>query len=58
VAGPFTFALGFTVIGDETTSPDSLPTTGFAVVGSLAVAVVLLGAGLLAKSIGRKAGKS
>lgn len=57
VAGPFTFALGFTVMGDEAATLDDLPETGFAVVGSLAAAGVLLGAGMLAKLSGRKGGK-
>lgn len=49
VAGPFTFAIGFTVMGDETAGRSNLPVTGFAVAGSLAAGAVLLGAGLFAK---------
>lgn len=57
VAGPFTFALGFTVLGDETEMRNDLADTGFAVAGPLAATVILLGAGLLAKLSGRRAGK-
>lgn len=58
VAGPFTFALGFTVMGDEAARPNDLAETGFAVVGSISTAVVLLGAGLFAKFSGRRVGRS
>lgn len=57
-AGPFTFALGFTVIGDETMRNNSLPDTGFAAVGVLIAAVALLAAGLFARLAGRRTGKS
>lgn len=49
VTGPFTFALGFTVMGDEAVTPNRLPDTGFAVVGTLSAALLLLGAGVAAK---------
>lgn len=58
VAGPFTFALGFTVSGDEAARQPDLPVTGFAIAGALAAGVMLLGAGLLAKLIGRRAGRT
>lgn len=59
VAGPFTFALGFTVMGngDETARPSSLPVTGSAIAGALAAGTMLLGAGLLARSSWRRAGR-
>jgi hypothetical protein len=58
VAGPFTFALGFTVMGDEAARRSNLPMTGLAVGGSLAAAIVLLGAGLFARFSGRRVGKA
>ncbi|WP_309107120.1 hypothetical protein [Arthrobacter sp.] len=57
-AGPFAFALGFTVMGDEASRRSELPETGFAVAGALATGVALLGAGLFAKVTGRRAAKS
>jgi hypothetical protein len=57
VAGPFTFALGFTVMGDESATPGSLPATGSAIAGALAAGTILLGAGLLAKLGYRRAGR-
>jgi hypothetical protein len=54
---PFTFALGFTVLGDEAAGNYGLPDTGFSGVGVLTAAVVLLGVGLFATLAGRRAGK-
>ena len=56
-SGPFTFALGFTVMGDASGTPSDLAVTGFAVIGSLSTAAVLLIAGLLAKFTGRRSGR-
>jgi hypothetical protein len=58
-SGSFSFALGFTVVGDEAAMDDSLPHTGLTGVGALGAAGALLGAGLLIRLAGsRRAGKS
>lgn len=54
----FTFALGFTVMGDDAAGSNKLAKTGLAAAGFLAVAVLLLGAGLIVKLAGRSVGKS
>lgn len=57
-ADSFTFALGFTVMGDDQTGGSSaLPNTGTAGTGLLAAAAAFIGAGLTALFLGRKAGK-
>ena len=53
-SGPFTFALGFTAMGDEALAETQLPHTGFAAIGLLAAAFILLAAGFLARVAGRK----
>lgn len=53
-SGPFTFALGFTAMGDEAKAETQMPHTGFAAIGLLAAAFILLAAGFLAKVAGRK----
>lgn len=58
-AEPYTFALGFTVMGDDPTMDrNALPNTGTAAVGLLAAAGALAGAGAIAVFLGRKEGKT
>ncbi|AUZ35687.1 hypothetical protein C3B78_15350 [Arthrobacter sp. PGP41] len=56
VSGPFTFALGFTVMGDEAARDSSLPDTGFSGPLALTAGAVLVGAGVLTRLVRRKAG--
>lgn len=57
-ANAFTFALGFTVMGDDITKDNStLPYTGSASGSLLAAAAAILGAGLMAVLFGRRKGK-
>jgi hypothetical protein len=53
-SSPFTFGLGFSVLGDETTNPVKLPHTGFAAVGLLCAAGILLAGGFIARLAGGK----
>lgn len=56
-SGSFTFALGFTAMGDETTPADELPLTGF-MAGLLPVAGALITGGLIARLVPRKGVKT
>ncbi|MDQ0731109.1 hypothetical protein [Arthrobacter sp. B1I2] len=57
-ADSFTFALGVTVMGEDPTNDSALPDTGIGNRGLLAAAAALLGAGLIAVLLGRRAGKT
>lgn len=56
-SGSFTFALGFTAMGDEATPVHEMPHTGF-MAGLLPLACALLASGLIARFIPWKGGKS
>ncbi|MEW1810221.1 hypothetical protein AB0284_05895 [Pseudarthrobacter phenanthrenivorans] len=58
-AGPYTFALGFTVMGDgPSKDSNALATTGTFAVGLLTAAGALAGAGAIAVFLGRKEGNT
>jgi LPXTG-motif cell wall-anchored protein len=59
IAAPYTFALGFTVMGDDQMrDSNALPSTGAATTGLLAAAGALAGAGAIAMILGRKEGNT
>jgi hypothetical protein len=53
-AGPFTFGLGFTAMGDEDQRENSLADTGFGAIGVLSAALVVVAAGFGLNALGRK----